>query len=203
MELTIKYMEEKFDLYNEKYFYGLLKKPFFTIKNTARQLGCMNWKNGIYTISISKYYERNEFQYDNTLIHEMIHLYIRQQNIPDNGSHGRRFKAECARINKDGWNLSRTTSTEGWKIAKDAKIRKKSDIYYIIVYKETENTQFLFKVSKPNLRMFLTHIKDKCKKDCKFFETNDKLFENLPSCRRLIRGKRLYGNEIEYKKYMF
>ena len=30
MELTIEYLNEKFELYNKKYFYGLLKKPYFT-----------------------------------------------------------------------------------------------------------------------------------------------------------------------------
>ena len=205
MELTIKYMEENFELYNKKYFNGVLKKHHFRIINTRRRLGSMSRIHGRYIISISKYYDRDKFQYDNTLIHEMIHLYIYQQDIEDNGPHGRRFKAECARINKDGWKLSRTTSTIGWKVAKDAKIRKprkKSETSFIVVYKETETTQFIFKVSKCNLNRFVNHLTEKCKFECKVFETNDKLFNNFSACRSKIYGKRLYGNEEEFKKYM-
>ena len=53
----------------------------------------------------------------------MIHLYISQNDIIDNGSHGRRFKAECARINKYGWDLSRTTDISGWKLSEEAQKR--------------------------------------------------------------------------------
>lgn len=203
MELTIKYMEENFELYNKKYFNGVLKKPHFRIINTRRRLGSMSRIHERYIISISKYYDRDKFQYDNTLIHEMIHLYIYQQNIIDNGPHGRIFKAECARINKDGWNLSRTTSTLGWKVAEDAKIRKKSETSFIVVYKESETTQFIFKVSKSNLDRFVNHLTDKCKLECKVFETSDKIFDNFSACRSRIVGKRLYGNEEKYKAYMF
>ena len=42
MELTIKYMEENFELYNIKYFNGVLKKPHFRIINTRRRLGSMS-----------------------------------------------------------------------------------------------------------------------------------------------------------------
>lgn len=147
MTLTISYISEKFEKYNNLYFNGSLKTPKFKISNSKRALGTLsisrrlNFYGGYtkeHTISISKYYDRTEKQYDNTLIHEMIHLYISQNDIIDNGSHGRRFKAECARINKYGWDLSRTTDTSGWKLSEEAQKRLDNKLsnatYNIIVY---------------------------------------------------------------------
>jgi hypothetical protein len=203
MELTIEYLDKKFDLYNEKYFYGILKKPNFKITNTKIRLGCMEYRGGNkYTISISMFYNRNEFWYDNTLIHEMIHLYIEQLKIIDNGSHGKRFKAECERINKDGWKLSRTTDSSQWEISENAKIRNKSEKSYVIIYKENENTQFIFRVAKGNTQKYVDFLKNKCNVVCKSFESNDEIFQKLPICRKRFRGKRLYGNEVEFQKYL-
>ena len=157
MTLTISYISEKFEKYNNLYFNGSLKTPKFKISNSKRALGtlCISRRLNFYggytkehTISISKYYDRTEKQYDNTLIHEMIHLYISQNDIIDNGSHGRHFKAECARINKYGWDLSRTTDTSGWKLSEEAQKRLDNKLsnatYSVIVYQmyDTDNTQF-------------------------------------------------------------
>lgn len=214
MILTIAYIEEKFDLYNQLYFNGELMTPNFEITNRKNQLGCLQGKylyhNGriSYTLKVSRYYDRTEKQYDNTIIHEMIHLFIAQNNIIDNGSHGRRFKAECARINKDGWNLSRTTDTSGWKLSDEAKKkenRKCNSTYNIIVYKEKGNgTQFFLKVSKPNVNMYMNYFKNRCNYECKHFVSNDSIFAYLPNCTKRIRGRRIYENDKTnvFAKYM-
>ena len=220
MELTVSYIESAFDKYNELYFNGSLEKPNFKITKGKRQLGCLSIRREcnlayynsyfkIYTLSVSNYYNRTEKQYDNTIIHEMIHLYIDQNNIIDNGSHGRHFKAECARINKYGWNLSRCTDTKGWELSEYAKKkeeRKNENVSYnIIVYKEVNNgSQFFVKVSKPNVYRYLKHLRYKCNLECKFFTTNDTIFKFLPNCTKKIRGKRIYENDktSEFAKYM-
>jgi hypothetical protein len=218
MTLTISYISEKFEKYNNLYFNGSLKTPKFKISNSKRALGTLsisrrlNFYGGYtkeHTISISKYYDRTEKQYDNTLIHEMIHLYISQNDIIDNGSHGRRFKAECARINKYGWNLSRTTDISGWKLSEEAQKRLDNKLsnatYEIIVYQmyDTDNTQFIFKVAKGKALNYYNHLKYKCKAvKVKYFKSNDNIFESLPTCRCRIRGRRIDKNDMVYKNYM-
>lgn len=218
MTLTISYISEKFEKYNNLYFNGSLKTPKFKISNSKRALGTLsisrrlNFYGGYtkeHTISISKYYDRTEKQYDNTLIHEMIHLYISQNDIIDNGSHGRRFKAECARINKYGWDLSRTTDISGWKLSEEAQKRLDNKLsnatYEIIVYQmyDTDNTQFIFKVAKGKALNYYNLLKYKCKAvKVKYFKSNDNIFEYLPTCRCRIRGRRIDKNDMVYKNYM-
>lgn len=211
MTLTINYIESAFVKYNALYFNGVLRKPTFRITNSKRQLGTLQTRRSpfgtkSFTLSVSNYWDRTEKQYDNTIIHEMIHQYIHQMDIIDNGSHGRHFKAECARINKYGWDLSRTTDTSGWKLSNESQKRETNRLtnasYSIIVYKEPLGTQFLFRVSKGNEKMFYNYLKDTCKYECKLFTSNDTIFDKLPSCRSRIRGRRLESNEVTYKKYM-
>ena len=218
MTLTISYISEKFEKYNNLYFNNSLKTPKFKISNSKRALGTLsisrrlNFYGGYtkeHTISISKYYDRTEKQYDNTLIHEMIHLYISQNDIIDNGSHGRRFKAECARINKYGWDLSRTTDISGWKLSEEAQKRLDNKLsnatYEIIVYQmyDTDNTQFIFRVAKGKALNYYKHLKYKCKAvKVKYFKSNDNIFESLPACRKQIRGRRIDANDMVYKNYM-
>lgn len=218
MTLTIAYISEKFEKYNNLYFNNSLKTPKFKISNSKRALGTLsisrrfNFYGGYtkeHTISISKYYDRTEKQYDNTIIHEMIHLYISQNDIIDNGSHGRRFKAECARINKYGWDLSRTTDISGWKLSEEAQKRLDNKLsnatYEIIVYQmyDTDNTQFIFKVAKGKALNYYNHLKYKCKAvKVKYFKSNDNIFESLPTCRCRIRGRRIDKNDMVYKNYM-
>ena len=218
MTLTISYISEKFEKYNNLYFNGSLKTPKFKISNSKRALGTLsisrrlNFYGGYtkeHTISISKYYDRTEKQYDNTLIHEMIHLYISQNDIIDNGSHGRRFKAECARINKYGWDLSRTTDISGWKLSEEAQKQLDNKLsnatYEIIVYQmyDTDNTQFIFRVAKGKALNYYNHLKYKCKAvKVKYFKSNDNIFESLPACRKQIRGRRIDANNMVYKNYM-
>ena len=218
MTLTISYISEKFEKYNNLYFNGSLKTPKFKISNSKRALGTLsisrrlNFYGGYtkeHTISISKYYDRTEKQYDNTLIHEMIHLYISQNDIKDNGSHGRRFKAECVRINKYGWDLSRTTDISGWKLSEEAQKRLDDKLsnatYEIIVYQmyDTDNTQFIFKVAKGKALNYYNLLKYKCKAvKVKYFKSNDNIFEYLPTCRCRIRGRIIDKNDMVYKNYM-
>ena len=218
MTLTISYISEKFEKYNNLYFNGSLKTPKFKISNSKRALGTLsiskrlNFYGGYtkeHTISISKYYDRTEKQYDNTLIHEMIHLYISQNDIIDNGSHGRRFKAECARINKYGWDLSRTTDISGWKLSEEAQKQLDDKLsnatYSVFVYQmyDTDNTQFIFRVAKGKELTYLNHLKYKCKAvKVKYFKSNDNIFESFPACRKQIRGRRIDANDMVYKNYM-
>lgn len=204
MVLTIDYIKERFNKYNKLYFNGSLIEPSFKISKGKRVLGLMSWTQNFlgqksYTISISKYYDRTEKQYDNTIIHEMIHLSIHQKKIRDNGSHGRYFKAECARINRDGWDLARTTDTRDWGISNEVADKIKSKKYDVFVYK-TNGKQYIIRVSSNRIDTYKNYFLRKCI-EFKYYQVSDRIFEEFPRNVNHFRGYYIDRKE-EYKKYM-
>ena len=201
MELTIKYISEAFSKYNAKYFGGELKKPIFKIGKSKTQLGsfsCHQTMLGeVHTITISKYYDRTPKQYDNTIIHEMIHQYIRQKGLKDSSSHGHLFKQHCARINKDGWDLARTTSTTNWNINKEFVKVEPMDI---CVYQYNTKAQFIFRLAKGKKHLFENFLIRHGIKH-KFMTLTDTRLQELPQCRSRVRG-RLIHEQHDWKDFM-
>lgn len=123
MVLTLSYIEEAFKKYNVMYFDNSLPLPKFEIMKKKTHLGefqaCRRldiFANPLdaSVIRISIYYDREAKDFDETIIHEMIHYYISHNCIVDNGSHGKQWKKKAAEINaKGGWNITRTTSVRG------------------------------------------------------------------------------------------
>lgn len=119
--LTTLTMNHWFDEYNEKYFDGELIRPIFQIKKTKSYLGkafCIQNK-----VILSTYLDRTEFEYQNTFIHEMIHLW--QWMKYHHANHGYTFKKKAAEINEDGWKIQRCSATNGAQPT----IMKKNTIY--------------------------------------------------------------------------
>lgn len=199
MELTISFIKESFHKYNEKYFKGELIKPNFSIINTKNILGrfkCLKSVSGkdIYIIEISKYYLRNEKQYDNTIIHEMIHQYIKQKGIKDNSSHGYYFKSIAAEINRDGWKISRCNSMENIDIANENK-----KPYHVFIYHNRKGKYFLFAAAKSRVEKYKKFMQE-YNYEYKYFVSFDSLkYGKLTACRSTIRGyyvtKADYDNE--------
>lgn len=117
--LSTAWMERKFDLFNEKYFDGRLPKPELKLNRTSTMHGCIRAKKNLYNdklsfiIFLSKYFNKTtEHEFENVLIHEMIH----QFNYLDKGfdnivlegkkaevkGHGPSFIKEMERINSYG-----------------------------------------------------------------------------------------------------
>lgn len=100
--------------YNYLYFKGQLKQCPIYINHTKRALGLFHvvnrWTDECY-IKISNYLDRPIRDVQNTLIHEMIHQW--QWVNYGRCDHGYTFKQKAKEINKDGWCIKRTNSTEG------------------------------------------------------------------------------------------
>jgi hypothetical protein len=118
MIITIKEITEQFDIWNEKAFNGELPTPQFELMQTKRMLGqfCPRKVMGQYTykIRISVFYDRPFEYYVDTIVHEMLHYYIKYKGIKDTSSHGRVWKSMAANLSyKFGLTITRTNPAGG------------------------------------------------------------------------------------------
>ena len=122
MALTLSFIAEQFDNINKKHFNNDLLKPRFEITHVKSYLGQYHWKYSYDSrifresvIRISDMFDRSESDITNTIAHEMIHLYIRQNKIKDtNKHHGRVFYSIADRLNREGgFHIARTDSVSG------------------------------------------------------------------------------------------
>jgi hypothetical protein len=122
MEVTIEWLEEKFEYFNNRYFKNRLATPNFKFNTKNNMLGFYKPDgtydfftrkakvNGPGTIYISAKYDRDEKDFEEVLIHEMIHMYINTvKKIYPRKEHDEEFYKIANCINKDGWNISEET----------------------------------------------------------------------------------------------
>ena len=203
MTLTLQFIETNFNVFNKKYFGNKLIKPTFKITNTKNTLGQCSWTNSWkgcerikinYVIKISKYYDRTEKDYCNTLIHEMIHLYIRQNNIKDTRPHhGQVFYSWANKINKDGWNISRTNDCSECDIT-----NTNYKTYNMVMFRINDGRYFIMKYNKTCISKIANKIVRYNYTGVVWFTSNDsKKYDSMPTCRSMIRGR--YITEQEYK----
>ena len=207
MELTIDYLSEMFDFFNKEHFNNDLQKPKFEITHVKTYLGQYAyqrfWDGSLlwHVIRISDRYNRSEDDVCNTLIHEMIHLYIRQNNIRDTRPHhGKVFYSIADRINREGgWHISRTDSVEG------CGLRNKTDkVYYVgCFYSGRAKKYFRFAMNKNYIQYFIKcfeYYPHHYVKPIIFKTTDDKTFANYTECRKSVRG--WYVEEFDYNYHL-
>lgn len=127
MEITIDILKAKFKEYNEQYFKNRLKTPQFKLLKSYKRLGLFEYRKiGVTVIAdlrlgISKYFDWEEEDLKNVIIHEMIHQYLAPKMSKGEDEHGIRFQNKCKEFNKK-YNLNITTEidTTNFKKAKNA-----------------------------------------------------------------------------------
>ena len=118
MVITKQEIEEQFNKWNGVIFNNELPTPHFEVCHTKSFLGQFQWRNvlneEVYKIRISTFYDRPFEYFVDTIVHEMLHFYIRYNNIKDTSSHGRIWKKYAAEISKKyGLNIARTSPAGG------------------------------------------------------------------------------------------
>jgi predicted SprT family Zn-dependent metalloprotease len=129
--LTLTDLNKWFNEFNAEYFDSKLPKQRLQIKSSKSYLGIIYY--GKNTIIISNYYKRTEWDFKQTLLHEMIHLY---NKVFDNGyrGHGKPFKEKAAEINRKGnWNIARCADISSDKTIKQEIAPKANKRAYAIV----------------------------------------------------------------------
>ena len=204
MVLTIGFISENFHKFNKEYFNDELQTPTFEITRVKSYLGQYHWKYGFdgdlieNVIRISKMFDRSETDYQNTIIHEMIHLYIRQNHIKDTRRHhGRVFNSIADRINRQGgWHIARTDSVEGCGLTDKSSVQT----YYIgCFYSGSRRKYFKFRINEK----YLDYYKDKFDKYPKHYQDvfvftskDDKKYAHYSACYKSVRG--YYISKEEY-----
>jgi hypothetical protein len=113
MKPTIDYIQRRFDEYNTRFFGGQLPslpvrlshaKGFLgKITFTRRRKGLFaGYRNEDFVLRINVRIDLPEQVVEDTILHEMIHYYIAVNQWNDTSTHGRLFRQEMARINKEG-----------------------------------------------------------------------------------------------------
>lgn len=155
MLVTIEWMQKKYAEYNDKLFGGQLPPIQFKIGKGKKTWGHADYRfsliNGTVTplsITVSNYHDSPEEVKINTFIHEMIHIYdyathpehfvtksygrgyypYRQVTAREYDAHGAWFMAECERINKFGFKVSKNVQREEVEASKlNASVQKAAD----------------------------------------------------------------------------
>ena len=92
MQINTEWIAVNFDRFNKDYFGGRLTPPKFSVTNARTRLGSMafKWKRSLlkresydYVIRLSNYYDIPEVEFQNVLLHEMIHYYIAVNRFKD------------------------------------------------------------------------------------------------------------------------
>lgn len=136
MRPDIQFIERKAAEFNKLCFGGELPPIPVKLASARTFLGKVTYKrrrglfrrdadNYDFTLRISSLYDISEQEWEDIVIHELIHYYIAYHNLHDSSAHGRRFRSMMAEINaKYGRNISiRHHGKEGELPMRGEKIR--------------------------------------------------------------------------------
>lgn len=205
MKLTLQYIQKQFGLFNAAYFDMELPEPRFEIVNTRTKLGqfrCKRrrkWFGRGYlatdcAICMSRFYEMSERDYQNVLLHEMIHYYIAHHGVADTAPHGRTFIRMMNRLNAEyGWDISVRADTRQLKAAGENRSGAR-----IVLALATHDGQRYFSVVHPNYRSRIDSLisKSPTVTACEWFVTTNDYFSSFTKSRSL-RGRRTGRKEFE------
>ncbi len=122
MQVDVHWVRRNFQRFNADYFGGKLPEPRFVVGRARTRLGSCSWKRKTlhghssyfdFTIAISNYYDQEERDFQNVLLHEMIHLSIAHSGVKDSSSHGVLFRGMMERLNREGWDIQVSHSMKG------------------------------------------------------------------------------------------
>lgn len=211
MEITIEFIKERFSRFNAEYFKGELVTPKFEISHTKNKLGQLcfgykwdsrkyDWITCNYVIKISDYFIRTQHCVEETILHEMVHLYMRQNNMKDTSAHhGKVFYRIADRINREGgWNIARIHKGEELTPRET-----NNDGYWVACcWVANKGKYFNFVMNKNKISYFKKLLNDNAKLYPSWFmfhSYDHTTFGNYPKCNRRMRG--WYITEEEYAKY--
>lgn len=210
MKPTTEWMSENFDKFNRAYFRGKLSLPTFSTRCNANYFGFFKpngttnrltgkyTPNGPGTLILNGGYDRVEKDWEGTLLHEMIHMYIYEVDLVEpRNLHGKEFIKWANYLNQidSGWNISESNEKKETDIHDSEKIGG---------YKEG-SYKYPSGNFKTHILCFLSQPKDQQFKMWLFKADYNKFNEYIETCKKLkdINGAEYidvyhcYSDEIE------
>ena len=196
-ELTIDYLRQAFEHYNNLIFDGKLPVPKLKWSRAKTRLGQMVCKRKMswgrtkfydFSISVSNYYKLTTEQIDDVLIHEMIHYYIAYTGQKDTSAHGVIFRQMMDDINQRfGRHITISTQTKDIPTRIAQKPRK-----FLVLALETIDRQYFLSSVMPSAARKVAHLVSRSKDIMTYnwYYTYDEYFRDMPRVRSL-RGRKV------------
>ena len=211
-ELTIDYLRQAFEHYNDLIFDGKLPVPklkWSRAKTRLGQMACkrkMSWgrtKFYDFSISVSNYYKLTTEQIDDVLIHEMIHYSIAYTGLKDTSSHGIVFRGMMDKINRTfGRHITISVRTRNLQ----PRTAQQPKDYLILALQMKDDKYFLCSVNPSaagKLAISLARTREIA--HYAWYQSQDEYFHSMPRVRSL-RGrqvsKEVYTTMIEKMKLL-
>lgn len=195
MTLTIDLLRTWFKQFNADYFGDELPVPRLALSKARTRLGTMSCKRRLrvcvveysdFTIRISTYYDCTEREYQETLLHEMIHYYITYKRIRDKSSHGPVFRRMMERLNSQyGWHITVSSSMRGHELS-DPQSARKVCTYVVLAIVTNDGRRMLSVVSPRSAREIDRQARMVAEiVDHRWYMTQDEYFRKFPKVRTL------------------
>lgn len=210
MIVTIEWMEEWFQRFDQVYFGDKLPMPEMGLTRAKTQLGQLSFKQMTrwgknkrydFKLSMSTYYDMTDKQAKSVLLHEMIHYIIGYTGLKDTSPHGIVFRGMMDNLNrKYGWEIQVMTSTKGWRVSEAVKEKKKMkgpQTYLVLAIEMTDGKHYLSRVSPRFARTLERQIKMLREVSVHhWYTTQESCFEDYPQVRSL-RGRRISRTDFD------
>lgn len=202
-ELTIDYLRQAFEHYNDLIFDGKLPVPKLKWSRAKTRLGQMackrktSWGRTKYydfTISVSNYYKLTKEEIDDVLIHEMIHYSIAYTGLKDTSAHGVVFRGMMDKINRSfGRHITISVRTRNLQ----ARSAQQPKDYLILALKMKDGKYFLSSVNPSaagKLAISLARAREIA--HYAWYQSQDEYFRSMPRVRSL-RGRQVSAEVYE------
>lgn len=192
------WLHASFDTFNRLYFGNALPRPQLSLSQSHTRLGSMSCKRKFtwkgyrpyhYAIHVSTYYDQTERQYQNVLLHEMIHYYIAYKGIVDTSPHGKVFRQMMKNLNeKYGWEICVSSRMSE---AKPASVQSSATPRLILLL-EVQGRGHFVSVVNPKYAPVMEHQIQRLAevKQHAWYLSTDVYFDSFPVVRSL-RGRRI------------
>lgn len=202
--ITIDLLKILFKKFNETFFHNTLPTPKFRVATTKTRLGCFSYNavKRVKEIMISDYYKVSMADIENTMLHEMIHLWEWEKY--KKCTHGKTFKNMAnliSQLSNGKYIITRTTSRNGFTLSDNAHHKvltaKKTYPTFMVGIERngSEPYAWIVKVSKPLLNSLQWETRVGNIEILGYVvEWKGEDFQNLPQCRASIRGKKMLWN---------
>ena len=211
-ELTVDYLRQAFEHYNDLIFDGKLPVPKLKWSRAKTRLGQMAYKRKMswgrtkfydFSISVSNYYKLTTEQIDDVLIHEMIHYSIAYTGLKDTSSHGIVFRGMMDKINRTfGRHITISVRTRNLQ----PRTAQQPKDYLILALEMKDGKYFLSSVNPSaagKLAISLARTREIA--HYAWYQSQDEYFHSMPRVRSL-RGrqvsKEVYTTMIEKMKLL-